>query len=346
MVRIRIFVMSIAFGSLMAANVHAVPAGTATAKYTGAVHSHYSKKKRYKRRYRRHSRKRYRRGRRVSSRRHYRRYRRSRRIYRPRYVRPGLRALRATSVAILNQNNGNLLYGKNIHERRSIASVTKLMTAIVVLDARLRLDQPIRISYFDKDFIKFSRSRLPVGTLMRRKDLLFMALAASENRASHALARTYPGGKKAFIRAMNKKAQELGMKNTHFTDSSGLSASNKSTAADLLKLVAAAYKYPTIREMTTTSRSWAIDLSSGRIIQFNNTNRLVRRGNWNINLSKTGFIREAGYCLVMHTSIRNKNIIMVILNSSGKWSKFGDANRVRKWLTGKYASFRSASSKY
>lgn len=346
---------------LLATSAYSTPNRIISAKKTGIVKSFKSKKKRYKRRSRqtkkstrrsRYKSSRYKKGRSQRSRSNKRRYSKKRRYKRRRharfvsrrFVRPGLRALSSSSVAVMDQRTGSLLYSKNINKQRAIASVTKLMTAMVILDSKLRLDQPIRISYFDKDFLRFSRSRLRVGTLLRRKDLIFMALAASENRASHALARTYPGGRYAFIRAMNRKARLLGMTNTHFSDSSGLSSGNRSTARDLLKMVRAAYNYPLVREFTTSGRGWAVDLSDGRIIQFMNTNRLVRRDNWSINVSKTGFIREAGYCLVMHTNINNRKIIMVLLNSGGKYTKFGDANRVRKWLAGKSFSSKTAKA--
>lgn len=248
------------------------------------------------------------------------------------FLNPRNLLLRSRSALIVDAENGRVLYGKNISNKRSIASLTKIMTAMVILDARLPLNKRIRVSRSDKDRLKYSRSRLRVGTVMRRRDLLYMALAASENRAAHALSRTYPGGKRAFVRAMNKKARLLGMRKTRFVDSSGLSSRNKSTARDLAKLVSSAYDYPTIQQMTTSGRGYVKDWKSKRIIRFNNTNRLVRRRAWDINISKTGYINESGYCLIMHTTIGSRPIVIVLLNSIGKLSKFGDANRIKRWL--------------
>lgn len=250
-----------------------------------------------------------------------------------RYLNPRKLRLRSQSAAIVDLKDGVVLYGKHINKRRPIASLTKLMTAMVVLDKRLQLSKRIRVTSADKDWLRFSRSRLRTGTVLRRKDLLYMALSASENRASHALARTYPGGKAAFIRAMNRKARELKMTRTTFADSSGLSNGNKSTARDLVRMVRAAYDYPVIRRMTTSKRGWIRNQRTGRIIQFRNTNRLVRRGRWNINISKTGFINEAGYCLVMHANITRRPVVIVLLKSLGRYSKFGDANRIRRWIS-------------
>lgn len=248
------------------------------------------------------------------------------------FLNPRNLLLRSRSALIADAENGRVLYGKRMYNKRSIASLTKIMTAMVILDARLPLNQRIRITRSDKDRLKYSRSRLKIGSILRRRDLLYMALAASENRAAHALARTYPGGKRAFVRAMNKKARSLGMRHTRFVDSSGLSSRNKSTARDLAKLVTAAYDYPTIQQMTTSGRGYVKDWRTRRIIRFHNTNRLVRRRSWDINVSKTGYINESGYCLVMHTTIGNRPIVIVLLNSSGKLSKFGDANRIKRWL--------------
>ncbi len=250
------------------------------------------------------------------------------------FLNPRNLRLRSRSALIVDAENGKVLYGKRIYRKRSIASLTKIMTAMVILDARLPLNRKIKVSRSDKDRLKYSRSRLRVGTVMRRRDLLYMSLAASENRAAHALARSYPGGKRAFVKAMNKKARQLGMRNTRFADSSGLSSRNRSTARDLAKMVTAAYDYPTIQQMTTSGRGHAKDHRSKRrrIVRFRNTNRLVRRRSWDINISKTGYINESGYCLLMHTTIGRRPIVIILLNSSGRHSKFGDANRIRKWI--------------
>jgi D-alanyl-D-alanine endopeptidase (penicillin-binding protein 7) len=203
---------------------------------------------------------------------------------------------------------------------------------MVTLDAKLPMDEHIKIKRADRDRLRGSRSRLAYGTILTREDVLLITLAASENRASSALARTYPGGKKAFIKAMNAKAKELGLRDTHFRDSSGLHSQNVSTAKDLVKLVKAASEYPTIREMTTVGKDYVTDLRSGWKVEFFNTNRLVRRKGWDIELSKTGYIADAGHCLVMNTVIEDRPVIIVLLNSWGKLSKFGDSNRIRRWL--------------
>ncbi len=241
--------------------------------------------------------------------------------------------LRSSTALIIDQQNGDLLYAKDDKKPMSIASITKLMTAMVTLDAKLPMQAHIRIKRADRDRLRGSKSKLSYGTLLTRHDVLLISLAASENRAAAALARTFPGGKKAFINAMNNKAKQLGMKNSTFQDSTGLHSGNQSTAQDLAKLVTAAYTYPLIRDMTTTGRNSVMDLRSGWKVEFFNTNRLVRNKHWHIDLSKTGYIADSGHCLVMQTTIENRSLIVILLNSWGKLSKFGDANRIRKWLT-------------
>jgi D-alanyl-D-alanine endopeptidase (penicillin-binding protein 7) len=248
------------------------------------------------------------------------------------YLDPKKLFLRSSSALIMDVREDVILYGKNSTQQMPIASLTKLMTAMVVLDAKLPLDETIRISKADRDRLRGSKSRLAYGTLLTRNDLLLIALAASENRAAAALARTYPGGKNAFVRAMNEKAGALGMPRTRFKDPTGLNSGNVSTAVDLSTMVQAAYQYPLIRDMTTTAKSSVTDLRSGWEIEFFNTNRLVRKDSWNIELSKTGYISDSGYCLVMHTEIHDRPLIVVLLNSWGKLSKFGDAIRIKKWL--------------
>lgn len=240
--------------------------------------------------------------------------------------------LRSSAAVVLDQRDGVVLYKRDADEQRPIASLTKLMTAMVILDAKLSMEEVIRIKRVDRDRLRGSKSRLSYGTLLTREDLLHISLAASENRAAAALARTYPGGKKAFVEAMNKKAKSLGLKDTRFADSTGLHSKNLSTANDLTKLVAAAYQYPQIREMSTDGRDHVVDRRSGWKVEFLNTNRLVRRKHWDINLSKTGYIADAGYCMVMQTEINDRPIIIVLLNSWGKHSKFGDSNRIKRWL--------------
>jgi len=240
--------------------------------------------------------------------------------------------LRSSTALVLDQTYGDVLYTKEANKKMPIASLTKLMTAMVILDAKLSLKEKIKIKRADRDRLRGSKSRLSYGTTLSRHDTLFITLAASENRAAAALARTYPGGKKAFIKAMNKKAKQLNMSRSTFRDPSGLHSGNVSTAQDLVKLVAAAYQYPLIRKMTTTGKDSVTDLRSGWKVEFLNTNRLVRRKNWDIGLSKTGYIADSGHCLVMHAEIADHPVIIVLLNSWGKLSKFGDANRIKKWL--------------
>jgi D-alanyl-D-alanine endopeptidase (penicillin-binding protein 7) len=206
------------------------------------------------------------------------------------------------------------------------------MTAMVLIDARLDMDEAISISAADKDKLRYSRSRLPVGSKLTRADLLKMALMASENRAAAALARTYPGGSEAFIRAMNIKSRKLGMQDTVFKDSTGLITQNQSTARDLSLLLQAAWGYPLIRDFSGIGSSQVKLISSDREIKFNNTNRLLRNARWTIGMSKTGYIKESGRCLVMQTTIAGRDLFIVLLNAQGKLSSFGDSGRIRKWL--------------
>ncbi len=241
--------------------------------------------------------------------------------------------LRSSSVLVLDQREGVVLYGLNEDEQRPIASVTKLMTAMVTLDARLPMDELITISKDDLDRRRGSSSRLPVGAVLTRHDTLLAALAASDNRAASALARNYPGGRAALLRAMNAKARHLGMKHTRYADPAGLDSGSVSTAQDLAIMTAAAAKYPMIKKLSTTGEFSIKDRRRrGRDIDFVNTNRLVRSSTWDINLSKTGYISEAGNCLVMQAVIGERPVIIVLLNSWGKLSKYGDSNRIRDWL--------------
>ena len=240
--------------------------------------------------------------------------------------------LRSDVALVVDENDGAVLLDKNIYIQRPIASLTKLMTAMVTLDTNLPRDEAITITKADRDRLRGSKSRLSFGTKLTRRDLLKISLVASENRAALALARTYPGGKDAFVYAMNEKARRLGLKQTAFRDAAGLRSDNVSTAVDLSILVSAAYRYPLIREFSTTAIDYVKDLRSGRKIEFMNTNRLVRGKRWDIDLSKTGYIADAGHCLVMRANIADRQVVMVLLNSWGYLSKFGDANRIRKWL--------------
>src|SRR5262249_22788021 len=212
---------------------------------------------------------------------------------------PGDPEVRSNMALVMDATLGVTLYAKHPAQVAPIASITKLMTAMVVLDAQCPLDEAVKIDRADVDTLKHSRSRLPVGGRLERGGLLRVALMASDNRAASALARTYPGGTPACIEAMNRKASDLGMLSTHFKDPSGLSDGNVSSAQDLARLVLAAGGYPMIREATTSSYH-RVTLSGGRVLEFHNSNRLVSNKTWNIGLSKTGYINEAGRCLVMH----------------------------------------------
>ena len=247
-------------------------------------------------------------------------------------AKPGGLRLRSESAIVLDAKQGNVIYGKNADKIRPIASITKLMTAMVVLDAKLALNEKITIRSADVDRIKNTRSRLSLGAKLTRKELLLLSLMSSDNRAAAALGRTYPGGKKAFVKAMNNKAFELGMGNSFFVESTGLSSRNVSTARDLAKLVEAAHSYKLIRECTTTAVH-SIKLSHRkRSLLYKNSNSLVRRGVWDINVSKTGFLKAAGRCLVMHAQILGKPVIIVLLDSWGKNTRIGDSNRIKKWM--------------
>ena len=239
--------------------------------------------------------------------------------------------LRSSSVLVVDQTDNRTLYAKNVRAVVPIASITKLMTAMVLLDARPALKDRITISTADIDDIKGTRSRLKVGTTLTRDDLLRIALMASENRAAAALSRAYPGGTPAFVAAMNQKALELGMWHTRFVDATGLSSDNVSSAQDLAKMVSAAYRYPLVREYTTDT-AYAVGLANGRPLQYRNSNGLVKNPSWRIGLSKTGYISEAGRCLVMQTVIGSTPMVIVLLDSWGKYSRIGDANRIKKWI--------------
>ena len=239
-------------------------------------------------------------------------------------------SLRSASAIIQDQETGEILYVKNASTVTPIASITKLMTAMVVLDAGLDLQETITISSEDMDSLKGTHSRLKPGASLSRDELLRVALMASENRAAAALGRSYPGGIDAFKRAMNHKAQMLGMNDTRFDDSTGLSPANVSSAEDLVKLVRAAHRYDLIRSYTTmTGHEVHV---AGRPLAYRNTNRLVANGSWNIGLSKTGFTNDAGRCLVLQAKLAERQVIIVLLDSWGKLSRIADANRIRAWL--------------
>jgi len=258
--------------------------------------------------------------------------------------------LRASAALVVDQTSGAALYSKNTDIPSSIASITKLMTAMVTLDAGLPLEEEIAISEDDVDRVKYTGSRLPVGISLTREQLIHLALIASENRAAAALSRTYPGGQRAFVTAMNQKASQTGMNDSHFVDGTGLHSANRSTAADLAKMVDAAYRYPLIREISSTG-TYDLEVRRTRVVRvrekgkvhkisktvqrhiaFNNTNRLTRSKDWEIGVSKTGFINEAGHCLVMQTEIADHKVIIILLDSIGSWGRIEDAERIREWL--------------
>ncbi len=232
---------------------------------------------------------------------------------------------------VLDQDTQEVLFGKNESAVLPIASLTKLMTALVVVDANLSMTQPITISSEDVDRLKNSGSRLPVGTRMTRGEALHLALMSSENRAAHALGRTFPGGMEQFVRRMNQKARELGMRQTRFVEPTGLSPSNESTARDLATLVTEASRRPIIRHLTT-SPGYDLTLNNNRVVQYRNSNRLTRRPDWDIGLQKTGFIREAGRCLVMQVTVAGRPLIMVLLDANNSTQRIQDAERVRSWV--------------
>jgi serine-type D-Ala-D-Ala endopeptidase (penicillin-binding protein 7) len=239
--------------------------------------------------------------------------------------------LKSGVALVLDQDTDEILFSKNSLAVLPIASLTKLMTAVVVTEAQLPLDEMIAITDDDIDTEKGSRSRLRVGTQLRREEMLHLALMSSENRAANALGRNYPGGLSAFVAAMNQKARALGMNDTHYVEPTGLSSKNQSSAHDLAILVKAAHEVQIIRELST-SPEYMVEVGN-RPVQFRNTNGLVKSPEWDIGLQKTGYISEAGRCLVMQAKMAGRHLIMVFLDSAGKYSRIGDAERVRRWIT-------------
>jgi len=240
-------------------------------------------------------------------------------------------ALRSNAVLVVDAATGEVVMDKNGDAVTPIASITKLMTAIVILESGLDLQTPVALTREDVDLKKGSRSRLRTGVSLTRDELLLIALMASENRAAAALGRSYPGGTQAFVAAMNEMSAELQMNDTRFVDPTGLSPQNVSSARDLAKLVRAAHGYPLIREYSTRGRATVL-LSGKQKMNYHNTNGLVRNSRWEIDLSKTGSISEAGRCLVMQARLGSKDMIVVLLDSWGKHSRVGDANRIKKWV--------------
>jgi D-alanyl-D-alanine endopeptidase (penicillin-binding protein 7) len=238
--------------------------------------------------------------------------------------------LKSSSVLIIDQSDSSVLYSRHPDVAMPIASITKLMTALVVLDAKQSLDEPIQITDADRDFPKSAFSRLTVGTTLSRGDLMHLALMSSENRAAHALGNNYPGGMPAMVAAMNAKAVRLGMTSSHFVDPTGLSSENVASPADLTKLVIAAAHNPTIREYSTDSH-YAVKVRR-HMVEYRNTDNLVANPAWNIIVQKTGYITEAGKCLVMAAVIEGRSVVIVLLDSLGRYTRVADAKRIKTWM--------------
>ena len=237
-----------------------------------------------------------------------------------------------SASAIVLDDAGNIIYGKDVDTVRPIASITKLMTAMVVIDSGIPLDEKITITKADRDLIRLTGSQLEYGATLTRREMILLALMSSENRAATALGRTYPGGMDNFLAHMNRKAKALGMANSHFADPAGLKSENVSTAADLARMVAAADEYALVTEASTKTRMDVYPYRGRGHLTYGNTNRLLKNASWDIELSKTGYINEAGRCLVMQANIEGEDVSSVLLNSFGKLTPFGDSNRLRKWM--------------
>jgi D-alanyl-D-alanine endopeptidase (penicillin-binding protein 7) len=245
-------------------------------------------------------------------------------------------ALRSSVAYVQDLETSTVLFSKNEATIRPIASISKLMTALVVVDANQPMDEVLEVSDDDIDRLKHAASRLPVGTRLSRADMLHVALMSSENRAAHALGRYYPGGMPAFVKAMNDKARELGMMDTHFVEPTGLSSENVSSPRDLVRLLRAASQRPLIHRYTTDTE-YDVDMGKGHTRTFRNTNALVRNADWDIKVSKTGFINEAGECLVMLARINGRDLAIVLLDAQGKYSRIADAVRIRKFVQNEVA---------
>jgi D-alanyl-D-alanine endopeptidase (penicillin-binding protein 7) len=239
--------------------------------------------------------------------------------------------LRSASALVID-GSGNVIYGKDVDTVRSIASITKLMTVMVIIDSGVDLAEKVSVTKEDRDLVQQTGSRLEYGATLSRHDMIMLAIMSSENRAASALGRTYSGSMDEFVLQMNKKAQELGMTRSHFADPAGLMVENRSTATDLMKMVTAANDYSLIREASTTQRKEVHPYSNRGPLVYGNTNRLLKNKSWDIALSKTGYINEAGRCLVMQAMIEGEPVSIVLLNSFGKLTPFGDSNRLRKWM--------------
>ena len=243
----------------------------------------------------------------------------------------GSPGLRSASAMVINAE-GQVIYSKDIDTVRPIASITKLMTAMVILDSGLDLNEKITVIKADRDLVQLTGSRLEYGASLPRREMILLAIMSSENRAATALGRSFPGGTTAFVSEMNNKALQLGMTQSHFADPAGLSVENQSTARDLIKMVTAAQKYALIKKSSTTTRIEVRPYAKRGPLVYGNTNRLLKNKTWDIGLSKTGYINESGRCLVMQANIEGERVSIVLLNSFGKLTPFGDSNRLRKWM--------------
>jgi serine-type D-Ala-D-Ala endopeptidase (penicillin-binding protein 7) len=238
--------------------------------------------------------------------------------------------VRSSSLLVIDEGDSSVLLSKNADVAAPIASITKLMTALVVLDAKQSLDEELTVTNEDRSLDRGTASRLAVGTTLTRGDLMHLALMSSENRAAHALGRNYPGGLDSFLQAANEKARALGMTNSYFADPTGLSSENVASPADLAKLVMAASRNPTIRSYSTDTEH---EVMVGKHkVEFRTTNNLVRHKDWDIVVQKTGFTNAAGQCLVMKTVVNDHPMVIVLLNSFGKYTRVADATRIRRWI--------------
>ncbi len=250
--------------------------------------------------------------------------------------------LKSSVALVVDQDTNEVLLSKNPQAVLPIASITKLMTALVVTEAHLPMDEPLTVTEDDVRATAGNRSRLRLGTRLTRGEMLHLALMSSENRAAHVLGRTYPGGMDVFVEKMNAKAHQLGMEDTHYVEPTGLSSSNQSSAEDLTRLVRAAYQHPIIRELSTSTE--AVVPLGRRQVEFHSTNGLLRDPQWDIGLQKTGYISAAGHCLIMQAKLAGRHLIMVLLDSAGRYSRIGDAERIRKWLDSSSALLPTAAA--
>lgn len=251
------------------------------------------------------------------------------------------------SALIVDLTNGKVLFSSHPERVRPIASITKLMTAMVVLDAHQPMNEMVKVDISQTPEMRGVFSRVKLNSEISRRSMLMLALMSSENRAAASLAHAYPGGYDAFIRAMNAKARALGMVHTHYVEPTGLSIKNVSSAQDLVKLLKATREYPLLGELSTTKEETAVFAHPSYALPFRNTNHLVYKNGWHIQLTKTGYTDQAGHCLVMRTMIKNRPVALVVLDAFGKYTHFADANRLRDWLeTGKAAPVPAAALAY